>query len=87
MITSTLSTYPNKTIVKQLGIVTGCDDASTPMEMTDYVANAIKRMEAEAEKLGADAILGISFALMDSAKPIVIGTAVALEDEEPFTFS
>ena len=85
MITSTRSEYVGKKVIKELGIVSGYDDAwrtvRMAISMTEYVNTAIKDMAIEAEKLGANGILGISFALGDSTKPVVIGTAVVLEDE------
>ena len=52
MITSTLSTYPGKRVVRDLGIVFAYDDA--------YRA--------------------VCFDLRDSMKPMLMGTAVILED-------
>ena len=85
MITSTRSECVGKRVVKELGIVSGYDDSwraiRMSISMTEYIQTAIKDMEKEAEKLGANGILGISFALGDSTKPVVIGTAILLEDE------
>ena len=79
MIISTLSSYPNKKVVKDLGIVVGYDDAIRAFRVTmgveEYIAKA-------AEKLGANAVLGVCFDLRDSNKPVLMGTAVVLEDLE-----
>ncbi|MBO0450170.1 heavy metal-binding domain-containing protein [Enterococcus sp. MJM12] len=84
MITSTLSYYPGKKVVKDLGIVYGFDDKLRPVRavaaVSTYLDQALKDIEKSAEILGANAVLGISFALTDKALPTVMGTAVVLED-------
>ncbi|MHC5246859.1 heavy metal-binding domain-containing protein [Enterococcus sp. HY326] len=86
MISSTLTSYPGKKVVKDLGIVYGYDDKLRPLRgitaISEYLDQAILDLEKNAEKLGANAVLGISFSMMDKALPAVIGTAVYLEDEE-----
>lgn len=85
MITTTLSSYPNKKVVKDLGIVFAYDDAIRPtrlaISMDHYLAHALERLGEKAAEKGANAVLGISFDLRDSLKPMVMGTAVILEDE------
>ena len=85
MITSTLPSYPEKKIVKDLGIVYGYDDKLRAIRgiaaISDYLEQAIEDLSKNAEKLGANAVLGISFSMTDRAIPAVIGTAVVLEDE------
>ncbi|KAF1296295.1 hypothetical protein BAU15_15065 [Enterococcus sp. JM4C] len=85
MIASTRSDYPGMKVVKELGIVTGFDAALRPIRLTvsmaEYMESAIKDMSKEAEKLGANAILGINFSIGERDKPVVIGTAVVLEEE------
>lgn len=67
MITSTRSSFPGKTVVKDLGIVYGIDDKIRPVHsvaaISDYLDQAIKDLEKNAEKLGANAVLSINFAL------------------------
>ncbi|MHC5375657.1 heavy metal-binding domain-containing protein [Enterococcus sp. LJL120] len=85
MITSTLTTYPGKKIVKDLGIVYGYDDKLRAIRgitaIADYLEQALSDITKNAEKMGANAVLGISFSMTDKALPAVIGTAVLLEDE------
>lgn len=85
MITSTRSTYPRKKVVQDLGIVYGFDDklrAIRTLAAADtYLNQAIEDISKNAEKLGANAVLGISFAMADRTLPVVMGTAVVLADE------
>ena len=85
MITSTRSTYPEKKVVQDLGIVYGFDDklrAIRTLAAADtYLNQAIEDISKNAEKLGANAVLGISFAMADRTLPVVMGTAVVLADE------
>ena len=85
MITTTLSTYPGKKVVKDLGIVFAYDDAVRPtrlaINMEKYLETALKRLSEKAQKKGANAVLGICFDLRDTLKPMLMGTAVILEDE------
>ena len=84
MIISTLSSYPNKKVVKDLGIVVGYDDAIRAFRVTmgveEYIVKAQENLAKAAEKLGANAVLGVCFDLRDSNKPVLMGTAVVLED-------
>ena len=84
MITSTLSTYPGKRVVRDLGIVFAYDDAYRAVRvaynMEKYLNWALDSLAQKAEKLGANAVLGICFDLRDSMKPMLMGTAVILED-------
>lgn len=84
MIVTTLSSYPGKKVVKDLGIVVGYDDSFRAFRVTigveDYIVKAQKNIAKAAEKLGGNAVLGVSFDVRDSNKPILIGTAVVLED-------
>ena len=85
MITTTLSTYPGKKVVKDLGIVFAYDDAVRPtrlaINMEKYLETALKRLSEKAQEKGANAVLGICFDLRDTLKPMLMGTAVILEDE------
>lgn len=85
MITSTRSIYPGKKVVQDLGIVYGFDDklrAIRTLAAADtYLNQAIEDISKNAEKLGANAVLGISFAMADRTLPVVMGTAVVLADE------
>ena len=62
MIISTLSSYPNKKVVKDLGIVVGYDDAIRAVRVTmgveEYIVKAQENLAKAAEKLGANAVLG-----------------------------
>lgn len=84
MIISTLSSYPGKKVVKDLGIVFGYDDAIRGFRMTlaldEYLKTAQISLARNAKKLGANAVLGVNFDLRDSNKPILMGSAVILED-------
>lgn len=85
MIISTLSSYPNKKVVKDLGIVVGYDDIRAfrvTMGVEEYIVKAQENLAKAAEKLGANAVLGVCFDLRDSNKPVLMGTAVVLEDLE-----
>jgi len=86
MIISTLSSYPKKRVVKDLGIVVGYDDAIRAFRVTmgveEYIVKAQENLAKAAEKLGANAVLGVCFDLRDSNKPVLMGTAVVLEDLE-----
>lgn len=85
MIVSTLSSYPHKRVVKDLGIVYAYDDAIRPMRLVmnldKYFEHAQKYLFEKAQERGANAVLGVCFDLRDSVKPVLMGTAVVLEDE------
>lgn len=85
MITSTRSEYPRKKVVKELGIVYGFDDklrAIRTLAAADtYLNQALEDISKNAEKLGANAVLGMSFAMAERTLPDVMGTAVVLADE------
>lgn len=85
MIISTLSTYPHKKVVKDLGIVVAYDDAvrgfRAVMLMEKYFEHAQKYLGEKATEKGANAVLGVCFDLRDATKPVLMGTAVILEDE------
>ncbi|MGX7351734.1 hypothetical protein RU97_GL001151 [Enterococcus canis] len=84
MITSTLTSYPGKKVTKEFGIISGFDDKLRGIRTTvligDYLERALQDLEKNAAELGANAVLGISFALADKTLPVVMGTAVYLED-------
>lgn len=71
--------------MKDLGIVHGFDDKLRPIRsvysMSEYLEQAFKELEKNAEKLGANAVLGISLSMMDKVLPLIIGSAVYLEDD------
>lgn len=54
MITTTLSTYPGKKVVKDLGIVFAYDDAVRPtrlaINMEKYLETALKRLSEKAQE-------------------------------------
>lgn len=84
MIVSTLPTYPGKKVVKDLGLVYAYDDAIRGMrimaEVDTYIRFCQKRLKENALQAGANAVLGVSIAIGDNAKVVMIGTAVILED-------
>ena len=89
MILSALPYVPNKKVVKDLGMIFAYDDSIRMfrgtfglMDLQDSVEKAKERLAEEATKMGADAVLGISFDLRDVTKIILMGSAVILEDEE-----
>lgn len=85
MIVSTLSTYPGKKVVKDLGIIFAYDDeirmTRFAMNMEKYLDYVLNRLGEKAKEKGANAVLGICFDLRDTMKPMLMGTAVILEDE------
>ena len=85
MIVSTLSTYPGKKVVKDLGIVFAYDDAirynRIAMNMDKYLNHALDCLADKAKDRGVNAVLGICFDIRDTMKPMLMGTAVILEDE------
>lgn len=85
MIVSTLSTYPGKKVVKDLGIVFAYDDAirmtRIAMNMDKYLNHTLNYLGEKAQERGANAVLGICFDVRDTMKPMLMGTAVILEDE------
>lgn len=85
MITSTLSVYPGKKIVKDLGIIFAYDETIRAtrfmMDGEQCLEAALEYLAKKAEKRGANAVMGISFDLRDPMKPILMGTAVVLEDK------
>ena len=50
--------------------------------LSSYIVKAQENLAKAAEKLGANAVLGVCFDLRDSNKPVLMGTAVVLEDLE-----
>lgn len=84
MIISALSSYPGKKIVQDLGIVVGYDDAIRAFRVTmgveDYIVKAQENIARAAQERGANAVLGVCFDLRDSNKPVLMGSAVVLED-------
>ena len=83
MIVSTLSTYPGKKVVKDLGIVFAYDDAirfnRIAMNMDKYLNHALDCLADKAKDRGVNAVLGICFDIRDTMKPMLMGTAVILE--------
>lgn len=85
MIVTTLSTYPGKKVVKDLGIITAYDleirGLRMVMDLDKYMKSAQEQLFKKAEEIGGNAVLGVCFDLRDRTKPVLIGTAVVLEDE------
>lgn len=86
MIVTARGDYPGKHVSKDLGIVVAYDDniriIRMNLDMETYVDKALQRLGEKAEELGANAVLGVSFAMRGEAKPIVMGSAVILVDDE-----
>ncbi|MGX7029936.1 hypothetical protein [Vagococcus zengguangii] len=80
MIISTLTSYPHREIAEDLGIITAFDTKLRPIRMTieidTYIQSALQELELAAEKIGADAVLGVQFMMDEKKIPIVIGSAV-----------
>ena len=51
------------------------------MNMEKYLEHALKCLGEKAKEKGGNAVMGICFDLRDSIKPMLMGTAVILEDE------
>ena len=88
MILSALPYVPNKKVVEDLGLIFAYDDNIKMFrgtfglyEMNGSANVAKERLAEEASRLGADAVLGISFDVRDTTKIILMGTAVKLVDE------
>ncbi len=86
MITTTLSVYPGKKIVKDLGIIFAYDDTLRAtrflIDGEECLEIALTRLCEKAKKRGANAVMGICFDLRDKMRPVLIGTAVVLEDDK-----
>lgn len=84
MIVSTLSQYPGKVVKEDLGVVYAWDNS---LEFGRHIYNsdesyqrALEQLIKKAEKLNANAILGMNFSFSaDSSIIILMGTAVILE--------
>lgn len=85
MIISTLPTYPNKKVVKDLGVVFAYDDiprlSRFAFQMDKSLDHAKEYLAQKAKEKGANAVLGVSMSLAGDNKPMLLGTAVILEDE------
>ncbi len=82
MIVSTMETIPGKKIIKVLGVINA---RNNPLGFSLNMAkNAQKYLEKEAEKLGANAIVGFKTERQQRRRRVtyyVYGTAVIVEDE------
>lgn len=88
MIISTTNTIDGKTVSQYLGIVSGCmivgfagGAKATQRGWATAMESAQKEMVAQADSLGADAILGVKFDTHKSGVAdylCIIGTAVKL---------
>lgn len=85
MIVTTLSNYPGYKIVEHLGLVFAYDDIPRftrfAMDMDKCIENAEKCLAKKAKEKGANAVLGVSMSLSADNKPMLLGTAVILEEE------
>ncbi len=84
MIVSTLSQYPGYEIVDIKGIIISTDldfsIARNVFNVEEYYEDARKQLEKKAIKLGANAILGLTFSYVaNGARIVLMGTAVILE--------
>lgn len=82
MIISTLQSYPDKKITKDFGLLFVYDDRLKPYEfIEDSMKYSEEKLLKKANKLGANAVLGVQFQYHDSMRVMLIGTGVYLEDE------
>ena len=83
MIVSTTDTIPGKKIIKVLGAIQA---RNNPIAITlDMATNAKNYLEKEAQKMGANAIVGLRFErqqLRRRTTYFAYGTAVIVEDEK-----
>lgn len=80
---STLSSYPNKKIVQDLGLVFVYDDRLKPMVFVeDSLEYSQKKLQKKAQRLGANAVLGVQFQYDQTMRMMLIGSAVVLENSE-----
>lgn len=81
IIISTLSSYPGKKISKDYGLLFVYDDRIKPLSFVeDSLAYSQEKLQKKANKLGANAILGVQFQYRENMRVMLIGTAVYLED-------
>ena len=85
-IITTLTSYPGKKIVKECGLVFAFDEefrlVRNRWQSDDQVQDALDRIYKKALKKGANAVLGVQMSILNEYNnPILIGTAVVLEDE------
>ena len=83
MIISTLSEYPGFQITEVLSVIADYDKEFRPgrniYTLQECLNNAFRRLEKQAENLGANAILGVGIAYSGTNQiPIVYGTAVKM---------
>lgn len=85
-ILTTLTSYPGKKVVEVKGVISAYDNAFRAVrmisDMDEYIDKAMDNLYKKALKKGAKAVLGVSMSVMNEYNnPILIGTAVVLEDE------
>jgi uncharacterized protein YbjQ (UPF0145 family) len=85
-IVTTLLTHPGKKVVEVKGVVSAYDTAFRAVrmisDMDEYIEKAMDNLYKKAIKLGANAVLGVQMSILNEYNnPILIGTAVVLEDE------
>ena len=85
-IVTTLTSHPGKKVVEVIGIVSAYDNAFRALrmisDMDEYIEKAMENLYKKALKKGANAVLGVQMSIMNEYNnPILIGTAVVLEDE------
>lgn len=87
IILSALPSYPGYRVSEDLGLVYAFDDDFQLFRNLWQMEESFERVKAglrkKAEKMGADAVLGISMCLApEKSLPVLMGTAVKLEKEE-----
>ena len=85
-IITTLTSYPGKRVIEIKGVISAYDNAFRAVrmisDMDEYIEKAMDNLYKKALKKGANAVLGLQISMMNEYNnPILIGTAVVLEDE------
>ena len=86
MVLSALPSYPGYKVIQDLGLVYSFDTEFHMMRnlwsLGESFERAQEQLSKKAQKLGADAVLGISMSMgPEQSIPILMGTAVKLEKE------
>ena len=85
-IITTLTSYPGKRVIEIKSVISAYDNAFRAVrmisDMDEYIEKAMDNLYKKALKKGANAVLGVQISMMnENNNPILIGTAVVLEDE------
>jgi len=86
IILSALPSYPGYRVAEDLGLIYAFDTEFKMMRnlwsLNEAFERAQEQLSKKAQKLGADAVLGISMSMgPEQSIPILMGTAVRLEKE------